>query len=425
MSGEPSAEQLSIHAINLRNAGLRDAAETIARRAAAMDPDNPVVLANLGVVLLATNKATESRKITQQAMQLAPHLAGKLRHNLGLAYLNCGEPLEALKQLAQAEPTLDAQFDRAAITLLTGQWREGWRLMEIRRQRDKHPITYSMPEWDGSPVDGTLWVEAEQGFGDMINFARYLPWARSQCKRLVFSVNAGLMNLFYGYPGVDELRLQEENVPHPADALFHAPLQSLAMFHGTMPESVPADPGHFRARAESWPVITDLPAGTVLAAGLCWAGNPKHARDAERSIPFEMLLPLLTDPRVDFTSLQVGSRATDPERSGVGALVTDMHTQLTSWMRTAAAVKALDVVITVDTAVAHLAGALGVRTFLMLPKVPDWRWGVSSKETPWYPSMRIFRQQRHGDWAPVVDGIRSALQIETEKHQVAMQRAAA
>lgn len=424
MNKEPKAAEMARVAVELKARGKQAAAESVIRFALKLAPEDPVVLANAGSIFVSTRFAAESRAYTERAIAKSPEFADTFAQNVGMAAAYAGDVTAAIRALRAARPTIETRYNLAFYVLLAGDWKEGLELMEVRRERDAHTPS-DVPDWDGGEVGGTLWVEAEQGTGDTFNVARYLPLARARAKRLVLSVPAPLVGLFHGYPGVDEVRVQDESLPPPADAKARVLAMSLPHLFGTTQESIPADPGHFAERAKSFAISVEENPRAAISVGLCWSGNPGFAGDRHRSIAMEKLLPIAEESRAQVFSLQVGARGDELIAGGGIVLVEDLREVLTSWVRTAAAIAALDLVITVDTAIAHLAGCLGKPVWIMLPKVPDWRWGLKGERTPWYPSARLFRQKKLGEWGPVVDEVRAALRAEIERKDVRAEKLAA
>jgi glycosyltransferase involved in cell wall biosynthesis len=414
----PAARELSSQGFRLAEAGFLQAGYTSARKALAMNQDDPVLIGNMGNLAMRMLKTADAIKYSEQALKagLERSIELKLRHNLGLAYAYAGQYKSAIQELrkcASEYPT--GAFDLACILMLDGQWKEGFELMEIRRMMypEYHP-KYDMPEWDGKPLpDGTLWVTVEQGFGDIFMLTRFLPWAKTQCKKLIVSTNHETMPMVYGYPGVDEFVLWAFGMPIPkADA--HVPILTLANYYGATPENLPADPGHFHEHLEGVTASSKVPP-TMLRVGLCWQGSSAHPRDRERSIPFGELLPLLAIPNVVFFSFQKGPNANDIKMFGADHLMVDSTASMGNWLATAAALKQMDLLISVDTAVCHLAGCLGVPTWAMLCKFPDWRWLKSGDTTKWYPSLRLLRQKKLGDWAGLIEDTHERLRKHADR----------
>lgn len=416
------AHQFSELSYKLRDLGFIKAALALSDRAMAIDPTSAMAVGNAAGVALVAHDTQKAKEYSEKAMKLAPGLTPYATHTLGTTLMYAGQLEAAIRELDKVKGKfVDAAFDRACALMLLGRWREGWEAMEIRRVRfPEHHAKYDgMKEWDGKDMDGTLWVTCEQGLGDTIMMSRYLPWARTMCDRLVFSVPAVLMPMFYGFPGIDELRLWETATPTPkADA--HVPLVSLGYYwdrhvdvKSPWPPSVPEDPGHFKKHAES--IRGEMVAAPdTLKVGIVWAGSKIHPKDYERSIALERLLCLAANPNVTLFSFQVGKRSGDIERCGASSMVVDLDATLTNWTATAAGLKQLDLLITVDTSVAHMAGALGVPTWIMLCKLPDWRWLHKGDSTVWYPSVRLFRQKKLGDWDDVIERVCSALKVKTK-----------
>jgi hypothetical protein len=253
-----------------------------------------------------------------------------------------------------------------------------------------------------------LLIHTEQGAGDAIQFARYLTPAAQRCRRLILVCRADLMPLFATIPGIAELR--EAGTIQVSEFDTYCPLLSLPLVFGTTLETIPgAVPYLDIATLQRRKTPSILPAGTRPKIGIVWAGSPTYRNDRHRSIALSELLPILRLPDFDFYSLQKGERCRDLLGLPPDCRVQDLDPSLADFGDTALVIDALDLVITVDTAVAHLAGALAKPVWTLLPEVPDWRWGLTDPTTPWYPSMRLFRQDRGGDWAAVMERISEAL----------------
>lgn len=419
------ALEYAAYAADLRNnSGHAKLAAHVARRAYNMAPKDGRIVGQMGNLLITSHHPEAAREYSERAMKLLPAEKDTLIHNVALSLMYAGRSEQALREFAKIkEPSIEAIFDRACCLMLAGRWKEGWQEHEIRRLHvPDHHRKRVMPEWEGQRIggaamvhqvtdygcDGTLWVTCEQGIGDTIMFARYLPWARSRCNRLVFSVYPGLMPIFYGYPGVDEIRSYDPFVPEP-EADFHVPMQSLAHYAGTMPDSVPPDPGHFINVARVVQAKLAVREGD-FKVGIVWKGAKHHTRDFERSMPVEALYPLIEVPGVQLYSFQLDGAA-DLAKAGLDKLVSDVSGQLDTWHASLGAIQQLDLLITVDTSVAHAAGVLGVPVWVLICKLPDWRWLKSGDTTPWYPSMTLFRQRKAGVWDDVVTAVRNRLHL--------------
>jgi Flp pilus assembly protein TadD len=386
-----------------------------------LDPKDPRAFHNRGLILYELHRFEEAEADWRHALALDSTLLDAriaLTGSRGIALYKMGQFNEAeakwKEALALRSTDADAHTNLGISYLLRGNFSEGLSLYESRlRQRTaKLPPQLAAP-WQGDdPAGKRLHVHAEQGFGDTIHFCRYLPLLRERGAILVFSVQRALRSLIaHSMPW---LELQGDR-PSPAD--FQCTLLSLPHLLKTTPHTIPAPIPYIHAPPQA---ISRLSAiigqGAELKVGLAWAGNPKHFLDRERSLPFAALAPILAVEGVRFFSLQIGAAA----REGSGVIV-DVSPGLTDFARTAGAIANLDLVISVDTAVAHLAGAMGKRAWIMLPFVPDWRWLLEREDSPWYPTARLFRQRTRGDWEPVMREIAEGLAMLAEGHTLAGQ----
>jgi tetratricopeptide (TPR) repeat protein len=401
-------------AFNLANTlartGNAEDAANFYRAVRAFDPSNADAASNLGVMLGQLGRPEEAVESYRQAIRIRPDHADA-HDNLGKALQSLGRHDEALQcfdqALSFAPEDGDVHYNRALLLLLMGRHREGWAEHEWRwRAKDftGRPRGFAQPLWDGSEKPGaTLLLHAEQGLGDAIQFARYASFARSRVGRVVLEVPRPLLRLMGNLPGVDELVGLGDALP---DFEIQAPLLTLPHLLGEeIAPPIPylaADP----ERVQRW---TKRLGAKGPHVGLVWAGNPKHANDRNRSLHAEMLRPLIEEGQASFFCLQPAPRFADLVAAGLGEHVTDLSAELTDLAETAASLSALDLLITVDIAVAHLAGALGRPVWLMLPFAPDWRWGLGGAETSWYPRTRLFRQARRGEWDAVIMQVLQAL----------------
>ena len=349
-----------------------DLAERHIRHAVALRPDMAEAHASLGHLLAANGRVAEAVDCQTAAIDLRPDFAA-------------------------------AHWNQGVALLLGGDLAAGWEKYEWRKRR--FPASFSSPpgpQWQGEPIAGrTILVLAEQGLGDTIQFARYLPMLAQRGARVAVECAASLVPLLGTMPGVTTACARGRR---PAYDVW-VDQMSLPRLFGTTLQTVPSPHGYLQAdpaRLAHWDRV--LPQG--LRVGLAWAGNPLHSNDARRSMPTEALDPIVAAGYGHLISLQVGVHAPD-----VGLLpgVADHTGGLTDWQETAAAVAGMDLVITVDTAVAHMAGALGTPCWVMLPHAPDWRWMLQRTDSPWYAGMRLFRQDRPWDWSGVAARVASSL----------------
>jgi tetratricopeptide (TPR) repeat protein len=380
------------------------------RRAAALRPHFYEAHNNLGAVLLKAGDPEAAHASFERAVALKPADA-EAHHNLASALFELGRYADALKSCRRAtvaDPAhAQANFTEAMLLLVQGKLREGFEKYEWRwKLGTLVPRNFPVPLWNGEDLAGrTILLHGEQGFGDTIQGLRYVPLVAARGARVVLEVPAALTRLAARLPGVAELVTGGQALPRFD---LCCPLLSLPRAFATTLETIPAEVPYLSAEpnaVERWRKKLD---GTGLKVGIAWAGSPLHRSDARRSIDVEALEPLLRLEGVRWFSLQVGERAGDLARLAPG-LVTDLAPQLADFAETAAAIANLDLVITVDTAVAHVAGAIGRPAWVMLRKTPDWRWLVDRDDSPWYPTLRLYRQRRRGDWDEVVRRVRTAL----------------
>lgn len=399
----------------LAERGQLDEAIAAARQSIALDPRLPGAYGNLGVALAGKDQLDEAISAYGLAIALQPDLA-EAHSNLGDTLHQKGQLDEAIAACRQAiglKPGCAEGHYNLALTLLQqGNFAEGWDEHEWRWQTQNFPSpqqNFSQPQWDGSDLAGrTILLHAEQGFGDAIQFIRYAPLVAARGGTVLFMGAAGLRRLFQGTIGITQWL-----APHETPPAFdvHCPLMSLPLAFDTCLQSIPAsvpymhpDPG----AVERWQkkLTRDHPRHKV---GLAWAGQTRHRNDRNRSIPLASLAPLAEVMNVTFYSLQKGSAGKQAKTPRAEMTMIDWTDELTDFADTAALIANLDLVISVDTAVAHLAGAMGKPVWTLLPFVPDWRWLLDREDSPWYPTMRLFRQPTRGDWDSVIQRLAEAL----------------
>ncbi len=298
------------------------------------------------------------------------------------------------------ESYAEARHALAMVYLQQGHFEQGWSDYEYRWKLAASPRPYQhrQPQWRGESLEGkTILLYTEQGLGDTLQFARYIPMVAKQAGRVYLVCQPALERLFLQWPSVHLLTDLYERLPAYD---LHCAVTSLPLAFGTRLDSIPAQVPYLLpdpALAERW--SRRLGATGRLRVGLAWAGNPLHQNDRQRSIALSRLAPPLAQlaDRVAFYSLQKGDAAGKGREVPELNLV-DLDTELNDFTDTAAAISCLDLVISVDTAVAHLAGALGVRVWTLLAFASDWRWLLDRTDSPWYPTMRLFRQRTAGDW---------------------------
>lgn len=320
--------------------------------------------------------------------------------------LDPDEALACLDRAIAAEPEhAEAHFCRAQLLLQRGEYARGWREYEWRWRMPRYSATlhrFPQPVWNGSALGGeTILVHGETGLGDMLQFVRYAPLVAERGGRVVVECQPALRALLRSVEGVAQVVAQGEPLPSFGT---HVPLIMLPGLFGTRLENVPWRGPYIRPDAEriaAWrPLVESEPA--ALKVGLVWAGNPANWADSRRSVPSGALAPLARVPDAAFFSLQVGKAAA---AMPPGLRFVDQTSRIRDFADTAALMSLLDVVVAVDTSVAHLGGAMAVPTWVLLAFASDWRYHLRRSDNPWYPSMRLFRQPGEGDWAGAVEDL--------------------
>ena len=389
--------------------GLGREAEAAYREAIHVKPDYADAWINLGNLLRDRDDQAGTLRAFQSAMRCAPASA-EPAYNLGVALERFGRwdgALAAFLAAIECDPRhVDAHWNAALALLRAGRFDEGFREYEWRFQRgEPGPRACGQPAWNGGALEGrTILVWAEQGFGDTLQFLRFVPELARRGARVVLEVMDGVQGLASRLESVATVVVRGQEPP-PFDA--HVALMSLphrlglAHPHAGAPylRACDALAAHWRAQLPR----TGTRAGRDLQVGLVWAGNPSARNSSERSPGFEAVRPLLQVRGARFHSLQKGPGLALPSN------VVDHDRHLASFDDTAAIIAGLDVVVTCDTAVAHLAGALGKPVLVMLPQACDWRYGLDAHASPWYPTMRLFRQSAPGAWTDVLARVARAL----------------
>jgi tetratricopeptide (TPR) repeat protein len=396
-----------------RERGALAEAEATLRQALAADGFSAEAWHALGLLRQAQGEMAAAEASFKRALELEP--------NFVAAWINLGSLKAGLEKFDEAIPLYDralalapdhaaAHWNRALALLTLGDypaaWRDydwRWRIPELVQSAE---VKVLARRWRGEPVAGkTVLLHSEQGIGDTIQLARYAPLAARQGARVILAVQPVLVSLLAQLPNLERVMSVAEPLP-PFD--LQASLPDLPGLFGTSLASIPDARGYLRpdpARAERW--SARFRAESRRKVGLIWAGNPRHRDDRYRSITLAMLEPLLGRDDVAWFSLQVGERAKDLAAVSQAPVI-DLSGDLSDFSETAAALSQLDLLISVDTAAAHLAGALGCPTWLLIARQADWRWMRDRADSPWYTSLRLFRQQRQGDWAPVIAGVVAA-----------------
>ena len=364
----------------LRHAGRLEEAESSFRRALEMDPRDPEGHNSLGIALFDQGRVMEAVACYDSAIRMDPdHARG--------------------------------HYNRALAWLVLGEWEQGWPEYEWRwKNRDLHDPPCSRPRWTGQELrDKTLLIEAEQGLGDTIQFIRFAALARRRVNRVVCRCQRPLLQLLEGVSGIDEI-FADDDPPTHCDVW--SPLLSLPMALGTKLSNIPSEP-YLKAHpllVERWRKELERVQGFRI--GIQWQGNPAYPKDRFRSFPLRQFGVLAHLPGVSLVSLQKGAGA--EQLRNVDFPVFELGSRLDetsgAFCDTAAVMRSLDLVITTDTSIGHLAGALGVPAWIPLTTVPEWRWLWGREDSPWYPTVRLFRQARRDAWDEVFGRMRACLQ---------------
>jgi hypothetical protein len=422
----------------LQQLGRLDEAVASYHHALRLRPDCAEALTNLGTALSALGRLDEAIACYRRATHLLPSCA-EIFNNLGLALVEHGKPDEALASFDQAvliRPDYgESRWNRSLLWLLHGDYANGWAEYEWRwTQPNMPPRFFPQPLWDGSALNGrTILVYSEQGLGDTLHFIRYVPFVQQRGGKVILECQPPLLRLLSGFPGLDQLIAQGGPLPHFD---VQAPLLSLPRIFRTSFQTIPIDAPYLHSDpglATRWRRMSGVrcpvsvvktssssdsglrtpDSGHFLRVGIAWQGNPTHRYDRQRSIPLAHFRRLAEIPGVQLVSLQKGPGTEQLHATAERFPILDLGSQIDAasgpFRDTAAIMFNLDLVICSDTAIGHLAGALGIPVWLALPALPDWRWLLKTDSSPWYPSIHLFRQTRCDDWETVFERIAGEL----------------
>jgi tetratricopeptide (TPR) repeat protein len=410
------APTLQIRALCMRHLGRFEDYLAENRRAHVLDPANAETCNNIGDALQYLGREEEALPWFDASLRLAPDNV-KVLNNKAVS-------LSQVQRFDEAAATYDrvktidpdnavADWNLALLQMLLGNFEAGWAGREARwKATDLASVYPKFPQamWRGEgPVDGkTILVHADEGLGDTIQFVRYVPMLAARGARIILVVEPPLRSLLSGLPGVSQCLATTAGTLSAFDV--HCPISSLPLAFATRLDTIPAATSYLPPPAKACTDAFEARLGPHdrLRVGLVWSGSPGHKNDCHRSIPLLMMSPIL-DLDVTFVSLQKEPRAADRAVLAQRTDIVDLTADLTDFSRTAALVACLDLVITVDTSVAHLAAALGRPTWILLPYTPDYRWLLHRDDSPWYPTARLFRQTASREYADVLDRVRTEL----------------
>jgi len=403
---------------NLANAylelGRLDEALSAYDEVLATDPRHVGALVNRGNTQLRFNRPTEALSNYDAALTIMPGQA-QILTNRGHALRRLDRPVEALEDLnaaiASAPDFAEAHFEAGMAQLTLGDFEKGWKEYQWRWQTSafaRHRRPPTAPLWLGDrPIAGkTILLQAEQGFGDTLQFIRYAPLLAAQGAKVICEVQPELLPLLSRLEGITVIAI---GAPLPAID-FYCPMLSLPLAFRTRLDTIPATMPYLSAPAVRVAYWKDRLPQMRPRAGFVWAGQASHKNDSNRSISLARLAPLFEETSVAFISLQTDLRPADRDLVDSLPNLTHFGDGLRDFADTAAIVCLLDVVVTVDTAMAHLAGALGKEVIILLPHAAEFRWMRDRGDTPWYPTAKLFRQPAFGDWDSVITRIRDELQ---------------
>ncbi len=400
------------------NRQLKEAAE-VYRRAIQICPESAKIWNNLGAALQSDNKADEALSAYRKALQLKPDYVSAW-NNLGALYhseLKLEEALEAYRKAQELDPEcFSAHFHEGQALLLGGDLIQGWVKHEYRWLTigSSPQRSFAQPLWQGDvPVAGkTIILHSEQGCGDTIQFIRYAAVLADLGATVFVEVQAALVQLAAQAHGVHAAYPFGSSLPLSD---FHCPLMTLPLSLRTTQDSIPSVVPYLEASPEAFEKWREcIPQTSSHKVGIVWRGNPEHENDINRSLDFENVRALFEVRGCEFINLQFGLNEIEAGYLQSRSNFRDPMPRVLDYNDTAALISHLDLIITVDTSVAHLAGALCKDVWILLPYSPDWRWLLAREDSPWYPSARLFRQSRPRDWSGVVADVERQLRLKGE-----------
>tara|TARA_Y100000310_G_scaffold303059_1_gene341035 strand:+ start:1791 stop:3146 length:1356 start_codon:yes stop_codon:yes gene_type:complete len=388
----------------------KEAIEKITK-AIELNPRVGMYYCNLGMVYDSLGNIEFAKRNFEKALSLGEFGNAYLAHyNLGVYCKEEGNFMGALehydKSIELNGEFAEACWNRGLVLLLLGRFGEGWKDYEyrFRKKTPSDSRSFHGEKWKGESLEGKkILIVSEQGCGDNIQFVRYLPLVNERGGKVVLECKKELRKLFEGLSGVDEFVNSDLS---EIDYDFYIHLMSLPGIFNTDLNSIPGEVPYLKSNSELVEKFKKSFLGDDFKVGIVWAGNPEQENDGNRSASFEKFKSLIGIPGVKLFSLQKGRAVEELNDFSV----VDLSEDLGDFSDTAAVIENLDLVISVDTSVAHLAGALGKETWVLLTRVPDWRWGLQGDDCAWYPGMRLFRQKEKGDWDSLVGEVKGELE---------------
>ena len=399
--------------------GQHQAAEKSFKKAIDLDSNHSPSYSKLGDIFSDRNDIEQAIHYYQEGLRVQPN-DFITRANLGIALMHKGEIEAAISELRIAialnPDSAEVHFNLSSLLLLLGKYEEGWSEYEYRldmnflSRNQVRSRQFTKTKWAGQDLEGsTILVYDEQGFGDSIQFIRFLHLIEARGGKVILETSPLLYDLFqqFNQLTIVEQIISKDDSDTDLDSLnyeYYASLISLPYLFGITLDNIPAADSYLAGRPDKIVsgISSDSKCEHKRRVGLVWAGSKTHRNDHNRSIDLNQLKLLLPREDCEFYSLQVGRENSENDQILGEFGVSDLSSQLTDFSMTASAILQLDLIITVDTAVAHLAGALGKQVWTLIPFIPDWRWLMERSDSPWYSSMQLFRQPKRGDWESVL-----------------------
>jgi tetratricopeptide (TPR) repeat protein len=399
----------------LREMGRLEESAACCQREIQISPSDADAHYNLGLVLQSLKRPAEAVEAFKRAINLSPGYVDAIMGE-GMALRQTGDheaAMDSFERVIDLEPdNVVARFELSTILLSLGQFENGWKEYEWRKKLKDHPtrpVPFEQAPWDGKHLGGRrILLECEQGFGDIIQFSRYASLVADRGAEVILGCPESLRPVMQTLRGVSEVVTGRHNLPQ-FDT--YASLLSLPLIFGTVLENIPRDIPYLRAPSRDGSSPRWVNQSPGLKVGLVWSGNQANRAGRYRSMRLDFFGPLLHLPGICWHSLQVGGGADELAMPAFAGRIADLGRRFASFGDTTQAIAELDLVIAVDTSVAHLAGALGKPVWTLLPFDADWRWMTGRQDSPWYPTMTLFRQPKPGDWTEVIRQIEVAVRV--------------
>ena len=405
-------EALNNMGVAFQSRGMVAEAASCLRLAIHNKPEHAQAHSNLGNALKDQGNLDDAVACYQRAIQIDPTFFDA-HNNLGNGLRAQGRLADSVRcyeqalQLRPGNPQM--HLSRALSWLQMGDFDRGWAEYETRLKCKEYAIpAFEQPRWDGGPLEGrTILLYADHGLGDTLQFIRYAPFVKDRGGRVIVACQARIARLMASCAGVEHVVVEASPIP---DFDVYAPLMSLPLIFGTTLSSIPARVPYLSVDADQirrWSALVG--SREAFTIGIAWQGNPRHARDRERSFRLAELETVAQTPGIRLLSLQGVHGLEQLKEVESRFAVNSLGEEFSDFMDIAAAMHSLDLVITPDTSLAHLAGALGIRVWVAVSFAADWRWLEERSDSPWYPSMRLFRQKRWGEWGGVFERMKAEL----------------